>query len=158
MLRNLLAVCVCIAMLGCGRDPTPSAAPSVQKQAEATVPKELPKPSQPVTPMVQPSTEISHPLSPGVKSGVEGLTFHIPNGTQTVRFQLKLRNKNEYSSYRVQLETAQADPIAEYAAQTNPLRVSIPASTLKPGEYVLLLRGKAAGREEEMDDYHFTVK
>ena len=121
-------------------------------------PKEPPKPSDPKPVVAKPPSEISHPLSPGVKSGVEGLSFHIPAGTQSVRLQLKLRNKHEYASYRVQLETAQADPIAEYPAQTNPLSVTIPAATLKPGDYVLLLRGKAGGREEEMDDYHFTVK
>lgn len=134
--------------------------PQAQKQtplpeAKAELVAE-PKAATAAMPKLVPEAALT--LAPGVVRGVEGLSFRIPAGTPTVRLQLKLRNKNEYTSYRVLLETAQADAIAEYAARANPLSVSIPAATLKPGEYVLLLRGRSVGgREEEMDDYHFTV-
>ena len=125
---------------------------SEQKVAPVAAPIAVP----PVIP--KPIVEPAFAVSPGVARGVEGLSFRIPNGAPSVRLNLKLRNSQEYTSYRVLLETAQADGIAEYNASKNPLRVSIPAAKLRPGDYVLLLRGRAeGGREEEMDDYHFTV-
>ena len=159
MKTNLIWMAV--ALLG-GAACTTEHAPEPQAQRQTPLPEAKaemvtePKAAAAAIPKLVP--EAAFTLGPGVLRGVEGLSFRIPAGTPTVRFQLKLRNKNEYTSYRVLLETAQADAIAEYAARANPLSVSIPAVTLKPGEYVLLLRGRTVGgREEEMDDYHFTV-
>ena len=159
---NTNANWIAVALLGtmaCTR-PQPLREPLEQKQAPLSETKAVPEPISPAAPPPIPKSIAEAPftLGPGVRRGVEGLSFRIPDGAPTVRLQLKLRNKSEYTSYRVLLETAQADAVAEYAATTNPLSVSIPSATLKPGDYVLLLRGRAAGgREEEMDDYHFTV-
>ena len=147
-----------LATAACAPQPLP--APPAQKQAPLLQPKTIPESKTAATapPPAKPVPEAAFTLRSGVPRGVEGLSFRIPTGVPLVRLQLRLRNKSEYTRYRVLLETAQADAVAEYAARTNPLSVSIPASTLKPGDYVLLLRGRAAGgREEEMDDYHFTV-
>lgn len=148
------------ALLGTIACTTPQPLPEPQKQEQLPLPepKAAPAPSPVIAAPPKQMPETAFTLSPGVTRGVEGLSFRIATGTSAVRLQLKLRNKNEYTSYRVLLENAQADAIAEYTARKNPLSVSIPAATLKPGDYVLLLRGRAAGgREEEMDDYHFTV-
>ena len=152
---------IAVALLGtvaCSTPPLPE--PPTQKPTPLLEPITAPepKPAAATPPLIKPVPEAAFTLGPGVPRGIEGLSFRIPIGVPVVRLQLRLRNKSEYTSYRVLLETAQADAIAEYAAKTNPLSVSIPASTLKPGDYVLLLRGRAAGgRDEEMDDYHFTV-
>ena len=159
---NTNAGWIAVAMLGtvaCMR-PQPSREPQEQKQTPLTEPKAAPVLKSADAPPPNPKSigAATFTLGPGVRMGVEGLSFRIPGGIPEIRLQLKLRNKSEYTTYRVLLETAQADAVAEYAATTNPLSVSIPSVTLKPGDYVLLLRGRTVGgREEEMDDYHFTV-
>lgn len=151
---------VWLGAVGCTGPQPVRESQAAQKQATLPEAKAAPesKPAAAAPPVPKPVQEAAFTLGPGVRRGVEGLSFRIPPGVPAVRLHLKLRNKNEYTSYRVLLETAQADAVAEYAATTNPLSVSIPVGALKPGDYVLLLRGRAGGgREEEMDDYHFTV-
>ena len=109
-----------------------------------------------------PATILSFFLTPGLSRDIDSTKrLTIPSGVTQLRLQLKLKRPGTYQSYQAVLQTLDG---AELWQRTLPrsasqaVTVTLPAKSLPSGDYLLLLKGKAAAGEwEEVDEYHFNT-
>ncbi len=108
-----------------------------------------------------PATLLSFLLTPGLSRDIDSTKqLTIPANTTQVRLQLKLKRPGAYSSYQAVLQNLDG---AELWQRTLPrpgqtATVTLPAKLVPPGDYVLVLKGKAADSSwEEVDEYHFNT-
>jgi hypothetical protein len=108
-------------------------------------------------------TFLSLSLSPGIArdSGASPRRLAIPAGTEMIRLELALRTDPEHVGYRATLRNADGAELSkrdDLRPDGKILRFSLPARILSPGDYEILLEGRAPGGDfEEIGDYYFTI-
>ncbi len=108
------------------------------------------------------ATLLSFLLTPGLSRDIDSTKrLTIPSGVTQLRLQLKLNRTGIYQSYQAVLQTLDG---AERWTRNLPrsagqaVTVTLPAKLIPPGDYVIVLKGKAAdGQWEEVDEYHFNT-
>lgn len=136
---------------------TREAAPPTGETARATAPPPRAEASrQPPRPSVA-----AFVLTPGLVRGGGGQTLAVPGGASSVALRLNVE-AGAYESYRAVIETPggrevwQADALAPRGEAVS--LPALPARSLPPGDYVLLLQGKRPnGAYEGAADYSFRV-
>ena len=103
-------------------------------------------------------------LSPGLRSSEAPSKLSIPRGVQTVRLRLNPNPGDEYPSYRVELQTADGEPVwsqnmlKSRSSGERIVIVNLPARRVRDGEYELTLKGvNRSGRAENIGYYYFSV-
>ena len=129
--------------------------PTTGPQQERAVPR----------PQSNPETSVvAFLLMPGaVRSSSEANAVRISSAASVVRLQLEPEGEG-YQRYRAVVETAEGREVWRQA-EVKPIRpggssvaVTLPASLLPPGDYVLTLSGAGAGGYEAIADFTFRVK
>jgi anti-sigma factor RsiW len=108
------------------------------------------------------ATLLSFLLTPGLSRDIDSTKrLLIPSNTTQLRLQLRLKRPGAYPSYQAVLQTLDGAELwqrnlARSAGQA--VSVTLPAKLVPPGDYVLVLKGKAADSSwEEVDEYHFNT-
>ena len=124
-----------------------------------------PPPGKTVEPTPRPSV-LSFVLTPGLVRGGGAKALAVPDGTASVALRLNVE-AGTFQNYRAVIETAdgrqvwRADSLKPRRANGAASSVNlpaIPARTLPPGDYVLLLSGvRPDGGVEGVADYSFRV-
>jgi hypothetical protein len=160
------------------RLPAPATHPGGQappRRDEAVALKPAPAPtsnSRPAkkAPRERPIT-ISFALAPGVRRAAGGAnTLIIPRNAQTVRLQPSIDTNVGYESYRASLRRVGGAEIWSHKVRNRrpeagakptsvkSVTLSLPASLLKQGDYLLTLTGTMTnGEAEVVGDYPFTI-
>jgi hypothetical protein len=138
-----------------------------ERQQRAQLEQELAKQKAERERQPSPSASVlSFILAPGLVRDVDGpKRLTIPPSVNQVRLQLTLKRPGAYRSYRVVLQTLDgAELWQQNLPSTRPqtagqsVTVNLPAKLVPPGDYVLALKGRAAGGElEELDEYYFST-
>lgn len=104
-----------------------------------------------------PATLLSFLLTPGLSRDIDSTKqLTIPANVSQIRLQLKLKRPGAYRSYQVVLQNLDGAELWQRNL-TSPT-VTLPTKLVPPGDYVLVLKGKAAdGQWEEVDEYHFNT-
>ena len=99
-------------------------------------------------------------LAPGLSRGGEGSRrLILAPGMDTVRLDLELK-KAGFAAYRMELQTLDGDLLwsERSAAPGKQLLFVLPARVLRPGDYLVEVKGTTPGGETELaGDYYFTV-
>jgi hypothetical protein len=112
------------------------------------------------------STEIPFVLTAGtLRSTPETKRLIIPPEIRLVQLQLDFEKESAYQSYRVSLQNREGDEFwsqgklrARATVSGQAVILSLPATVLAPGDYILKLSGAgAAGQIEEISSYAFRV-
>jgi hypothetical protein len=100
---------------------------------------------------------LSFVLMPGLTRDAEGpKPLVIPPDAGSVRFQLDLKSKGVFKSYRAEVQTVEGQQVWSQDVPTPTL--TIPARVLPRGDYVIALKGISAGAElEYAGEFYFTV-
>ena len=100
-------------------------------------------------------------LTPGLTRDTDGpRRLLIPSDADSVRLQLDVRTKTIYRRYRASLQTLDGVELrSQDLAVTAPATVlALPARLLKPGDYLIDLKGVTpASDAEQIGEYYFTV-
>ena len=106
-------------------------------------------------------------ISPGSVRGSGGTNLAVPRTAKSIQLTLSFERPSSHQEYRAAIETPEGktvwskDSFGFRPNVTSLNRVSlqaIPASTLRPGDYVLLLSGKQAdGNFETVANYSFRI-
>jgi hypothetical protein len=106
---------------------------------------------------------LSFILTPGLSRDIDSTKrLTIPANVNQVRLRLNLKRPGNYPGYQAVLQTLDG---AELWQRNVPrtgagqaVNVSLPARLVPPGDYVLILKGRAtSGEMEELDEYYFNV-
>lgn len=138
--------------------PTPEAARPAEEATRPTGPPPVAGLSRPSPP--RPSVA-AFVLTPGLVRGGGGRTLDVPGGASSVALRLNVE-AGAFESYRAVIETAggrevwRADALAPRGSTVS--LPALPARSLPPGDYILLLTGKRPdGVYEGAADYSFRV-
>lgn len=109
-----------------------------------------------------PATILSFFLTPGLSRDIDSTKrLTIPSGITQLRLQLKLKRPGTYQSYQAVLQTLDGAQLWQRTlprSASQAVTVTLPAKLLPSGDYLLVLKGKAAtGEWEEVDEYHFNT-
>jgi hypothetical protein len=104
-----------------------------------------------------PAMFLSFLLLPGTTRDIDSTKqLTIPANVPQVRLQLRLRRPGAYPSYQAVLQTLDGTELWRRNMSTP--TVTLPTKLVPPGDYILVLKGKAAaGQWEEVDEYHFNT-
>jgi hypothetical protein len=96
-------------------------------------------------------------LSPGLVRDAEGpKRLVVPADAGPVHFQLDVKNKTRFNSYRVELQTLDGDQI--WSQKVPQPEFEISARLLPAGDYVIALKGTTPGGEtEDAGEFYFVV-
>jgi hypothetical protein len=125
---------------------------SLEKQ-RADLEKQLnSKPIQAPTP-----TLFSFVLMPGLTRDADVTKpLLIPAGDAAVQLQLDVKKKGAYKNYLASVQTLDGEQVWSQNLQT--AQLTIPAKVLRPGDYVIELKGIVTGGEQEnAGEFYFTV-
>ena len=110
---------------------------------------------------------IAFNISPGSVRGGGGTKLTVPRSTKFIRLTLSFQRPSSHQEYRAAIETPDGKNVwrkDSFGIRPNVTaldRVSlpaIPATALRPGDYVLFLSGKQAdGNFEPVANYSFTI-
>ena len=96
-------------------------------------------------------------LLPGLvrdANGIKRLT--LPAGVAEVALQFDVKAKGDFTSYRAELQDL--DGTTLWSGKVPQPSVSIPARILRPGDYVVMLKGvSASGQASDAGDFYFRV-
>jgi hypothetical protein len=108
-----------------------------------------------------PATLLSFLLTPGLSRDIDKTKqLAIPANVSQVRLQLKLKRPGAYPSYQAVLQTLDGAELWQrnLSRAGHTATVILPTRLVPPGDYILVLKGKAAdGQWEEVDEYHFNA-
>ena len=108
-------------------------------------------------PKPAPSTFLSFVLAPGLTRGDEGpKRLLIPQGIDSVRLQLDLKNRQPQSTYRAALQTLDGEELWSQeipGGTAGAATLTLPARLFNSGDYVIELKNGTA----RPDDFYFTV-
>jgi hypothetical protein len=106
---------------------------------------------------------VSFLLTAGLRDTGEANTFSVPSGAETVVLKIVLE-AGDYSSYSALIQTTSGANVWRRDRLRSPrgrngkvLVLELPARLLPAGEYVLELRGQAAGKSEEIAGFSFRI-
>jgi hypothetical protein len=96
-------------------------------------------------------------LLPGLVRDANGMKrLTIPAGVAEVALQFDVKAKGDFTSYRAELQDL--DGTTLWSGKTPQPSVSIPARILRPGDYVVLLKGVSAlGQASDAGEFYFRV-
>jgi anti-sigma factor RsiW len=129
---------------------TPGSETSVGAQTETSIQSAVPR-------------TVSFLLTAGLRDTGEANTFSVPSGAETVVLKIVLE-AGDYSSYSALIQTTSGANVWRRDRLRSPrgrngkvLVLELPARLLPAGEYVLELRGQAAGKSEEIAGFSFRI-
>lgn len=139
--------------------------PSVQADGTGSPAVE---PSQTASPQVSGSTGNILPvtLTPGTLRDIEtkGVTLSLNARISGFRIQIPMTGEPEFDGYLAEIRTPEGKVIKTFdnlapvgRAKAQILSFVLPSQAIKPGDYLLTLSGKAAGKIEAVDDFQFRV-
>ncbi|MBI1760210.1 MAG: hypothetical protein HYR56_02130 [Acidobacteria bacterium] len=102
-------------------------------------------------------------LPPGIaRGGTTRPQLLLPPMVRTTRLQVGLERADDFKRYRVELRTAQGQPVwardqlrPQTARAGRVIQLTIPASTLSAGQYELTLKGVTATQQTEAVRYYY---
>jgi anti-sigma factor RsiW len=107
---------------------------------------------------------IAYTLSPGSVRGGSGTTLAVPQKARSIVLRLNFERPSVHNEYSAVIETADGNAVwrnDSFGSRSNVTGISlpsIPASTLPPGDYVLVLSGKGSdGGFEPVANYSFRI-
>jgi hypothetical protein len=153
-----------------GRADTPQqqvAAPTPQQGSASTTPDAAPTPELAAAPKVQAARPrpvlATITLAPGSLRDGEAIgDLFIPRAATHLRVRLQLE-QDAYRSYRAIVSTPEGRRVwtgvarKDSATNANSVTLTLPAASLKRGDYVVELSGVAGGRPEPAAAYSFRV-
>ncbi len=99
-------------------------------------------------------------LVPGLSRDIEGSKkLLLATGVDIVRFELELK-RGGYARYRIELLTLDGEQVWSQSSQSagTRLQLNVPATILRPGDYMVEVKGVGATGETELaGDYYFTL-
>ena len=141
---------------------------NTESTAQVQAPSATPEPQPGLEPKTnEQSVSLAFALSPGRVRGGGGTRLAVPQKTRSINLRLSFERPSSHQEYRAVIETPDGTPVwrnDSFDSRSNATELkginlpSIPASALRPGDYILLLSGKRPdGTFEPVANYSFRI-